>query len=166
MKLIHFSDQIIQDKSKIVDRGYSIQYTDGKPFGFWVSVEDNQEEGWEHHIRKTSMDKNYERFIKYQHEVKVTGEVAQLQEPDDLEYFNIGFSKPHPNPPTEGDYRLIDWSLVRQYYKGLIVPFYDKTYAKAPEYYWHRQWYCAAGCIWDLRAIKSIKLISEKENKS
>ena len=78
---------------------------------------------------------------------------TNLQTPDTIvKYINAKYKN-----------RCIAWEKVAAKYDGLIITPY--IWQRRMELNWYYTWDCASGCIWNVRAIKDIRLIETVESK-
>lgn len=69
------------------------------------------------------------------------------------------FSKKYETPYLNTSLKMIDWESVAKKYSGIeIAPYH---YSLRFKLFWYYGWDVASGCIWDLNAIKSTKLVSK-----
>lgn len=153
MKLSHFSSKTLRKKDL-----YSVDVQPSnsmKPCGFWVSVDG--EKDWptwclmeefgnpnrQNHYRVT-LDFNYNILI-----LKTEQDVRD-------------FVKQYGVLTSWGHFYDINWLKVSKKYDGIILQ--DYFYGLRMEQLWYRSWDCASGCIWNHKAIKSLRLLRGKAN--
>jgi hypothetical protein len=61
--------------------------------------------------------------------------------------------------PTRWRDKCIDWRQVANQYSGVIITPYQWQRRMDEDLRWYYGWDCASGCIWDMAAIKDIRLI-------
>jgi len=149
--LAHYSDKDMLEPYSVEQKAKS----DRKPKGFWVSVEG--EYGW----REWGMENSYGCFdhrftveLAADHKVLIT---------DDLLGFHARYRKAwYPDHPHS--YEYIQWEEVAREYQGIVIPTYHWEFCFDTRVSdWYYGWDCASGCIWDARAIASVKLAETEE---
>src|SRR5678816_635427 len=122
----------------------SLGYMDAiKPNGLWVSVDDDWPQ-WCH------SNGSFENRLDHRTEIVLASDanILHLSTPEMLDRFTEEWRNDNPDW-----LRCIDWSLLTQYYQGLIIAPYLWERRLTPHTFWYYWWDCASGCIWDLSAI-------------
>jgi hypothetical protein len=155
MKLIHYSDEIIES---LDDRKYDQngRRWKSKPFGFWISVEDeNVGENW----KEWCESENFQvENLKYSHQItlKEDSNILYISTPEDL----FSFTKKYPSKiGFIGDTNQLDWDEVSKIYQGIIISPYQCDCRMSLESCWYYGWDCSSGCIWDLKCIEQFNKI-------
>ena len=124
-------------------------YSYGKPVGFWVSVQG--EDDWPSWCRgeEYCLDD-----LLVPHEVTLAdgANILRLETTDEMREFTNQFI-------AGGRHPGIDWRRVSELYDGILIPTYQ--WSLRCELDWYYGWDCASGCIWNLHAIASVDLVSE-----
>ncbi len=76
------------------------------------------------------------------------------------------FTKRFGSQPFDFPLVYVDWAKVAKLYDGIIIAPYISARRLAHSVNWYYTWDCASGCIWNPRAIKSIKLIEEPKRRT
>lgn len=178
MRLVHWSGKIVtQVHGRHQDRDYNESRQNrrryagpGKPHGFWLSDEQRGAGGWASWCRS-------ERFrpysLRYEHEVELyeNAKILYLRTPKDIDDFGdkYGYSLLEKlghkldDSMYGGKYiDQIDWHRVAKKYQGIIITPYIWP-QRLGRHMWYYGWDCASGCIWNARAIKSIKMVKERK---
>lgn len=135
----------------------------GKPVGLWVSVEG--EDDWPSWCRGEEFHLS---GLDAVHEVTLTDDarIAHISGAAELREFHEKWSMPNDmskllddGPYRHGNkYYEPDWPAVAQEYDGIIIaPYIWCMRTDGP--FWYYGVDCASGCIWNLDAIESFKLV-------
>lgn len=181
MKLRHWSANIVTNvhgrrQVSPLDPSNGRSRLPSKPNGFWVSDETRGVHGWRAWCKA-------ERFrsyaMRYEHEVILSAKakILFLRSAEDIDRFTEKYGFDHLdmlNKAAGGELfkdrhwsRMdgIDWKRVAQKYHGIIITPYiwERRLSMMGEHQadWYYTWDCASGCIWNARAIHSIKMIKE-----
>ncbi len=178
MKLVHWSADIVttvrgrRQYDPIEDGGDRRGRAD-KPNGFWVSDEERGAHGW----RKYNDFRRY--AMRYRHEVELVpnAKILYIHTAEELRAFTdkYGYSlidrlekRKHPTPPMPGmiwePSKMIDgiyWRKLTRKYHGIIITPYIWSQRLEFSTQWYYSWDCASGCIWNPRAIASVKMVKE-----
>ena len=143
--LLHYSPVVIErlDASALYE-----QRSHFKPKGLWVSVGS----AW----KRWCEDNDYElSCCTYVHGVELSEgmRMCTLKNAADIDRFTEEFRQ---------DRFFIDWESVGAQYQGIIISPYCYSRRLAIHTTWYYGWDCASGCIWDLSAIQSFKLVSKE----
>lgn len=156
MNLFHYAEEpVTLDRSRTYVQREPSTY--GKPRGFWVSVEG--EDDWPTWCR--DVDYAPERLATT-HNVRLADEaniltLATPQALDDFtERFGIRDRKSFRRHSWEDV--SIPWAAVASEYAGIIIAPY--RWDRRAELDWYYGWDVASGCIWDLTAIESVTAVS------
>jgi hypothetical protein len=180
MKLVHYSADIVtqvkgnrqQDPLKMTREQRGRSHT-GKPRGFWLSDESRGAYGW----RAWSRDNRFARWrFRYKHEVELVPNAKilyirtaeQLRKFDakygyslldrmDVRHGEVPFHQRHGFPVHNDAVEW--WRLTRRYHGIIITPYIWSE--RLGSVGWYYSWDCASGCIWNPRAIASIKMVAE-----
>ena len=162
MKLMHYAAQEVWFDP---DRRYEQRepHSFGKPEGFWVSVEG--EDDW------PSWCRGEECFID---SLAVAHQVTLVDRPNLLIVSTpVGIDSLTATyaVQTEWERRFswkvnnrrkwpIDWREVSRDYDGVIIAPYQ--WSRRMETEWYYGWDCASGCIWNLDAIASVETVGSE----
>ena len=137
----------------------SVERFNGKPVGFWYDVDGD----WERFCRA-------ERWgiytLRYRYELELNMDrILQVTNHEEFQKFCDRFWIGAPvefraflKPARFGE--EIDWFEVREQYDGIeIAPYMWKFRLN---YDWYYGWDCASGCVWNLDAITSMRLIRKR----
>lgn len=140
----------------------------GKPRGFWVSVEGN-EDGWADWCRGENF-RLEELVYEYEVKLKPDARILYLSTQEELRDFTKKYYDPDgimnkvsQEVHAENDFGFpasvhdIDWPAVARKYQGIIIAPYIYSCRLSPPTDWYYTWDCASGCIWNARAIESVK---------
>lgn len=150
-RLMHFSAEPITalDRTRNYGSGYGSLT---KPGGFWVSVEGNGD-GWSDWCRdeQFSLDR-----LTYPHEVTLaaSARILRITTPGGIYAFTAKYGTDRFPMGLE-----IDWARVAETYQGILITPYQWSCRLGDGSAWYYGWDCASGCIWDLAAIDSIRVI-------
>ena len=141
--------------------GYRSDYE--KPKGCWIT--DDSDDCWNAWCVAESFEL---RGLTHKHEVILDESgVLSLCKAYELDDFTAEFgvdiwwgTDEHPRKYKN---RCIAWEKVAAKYDGLIITPY--IWQRRMELNWYYTWDCASGCIWNVRAIKDIRLIETVESK-
>lgn len=145
-----------------------------KPYGFWLSIEDFEEDqNW-----KTWSEANKFNLCSLKHKYLVTlkkkAKILYLQTNAQLIEFGLKYKGNDPEDffkysqdRTRPPYiYLIDWKIVMSEYDGIIIaPFQWDCVFINPTASWYYGWDCSSGCIWNVSAVKSFVLESIQEER-
>ncbi len=154
-RLIHFSDKPLGEIYSVdpTEKGTGWQ----KPKGLWVSVEGN-EDGWKDWC---AQEEFHPERLAIENEITLLPDAAVLRISDALSLIDFtkrfqGESDMEQSPYMRG----IDWGSVGKQYQGIIVAPYIWSCRLHDETFWYYGWDCASGCIWDAKAIASVKQVT------
>lgn len=160
MKLRHFSDkQVTLD----LEYHYKPQSISFKPNGFWVS--DEADDGWRRWCESESF---CEDRLEFEHSVEFSekANILYIRTLEEIDSFHRQFRE-LPEDLLRIDYfnkhgsSYIDWRKVASRYDGIIITPYQWERRLAEGFLWYYGWDCASGCIWNLKAIKEVKLLTK-----
>jgi hypothetical protein len=143
------------------EEGYRSSYE--KPCGCWIT--DDTEDCWRSWCQSESFALD---GLTHKHDVVLDeSHLLILRKPWELDDFTREFGvivpwgpPGHPNKYAD---RCIAWENVAARYDGLIITPYIWERRMSDEYRWYYTWDCASGCIWNVRAIKEIRLLEINE---
>jgi hypothetical protein len=147
-------DELLEEIEKAQSGG-------AKPLGFWVSVEDDPEEGW----KSWCVNAEYElESLAHEYEVIIepNSNILIIDSTEKIISFSEKFRADSIEFGSENCFR-IDWINVKKEYQGIIISPYRWDCRLNPLTIWYYGWDCASGCIWDLECIEEFKLISENK---
>lgn len=161
MKLSHFAAKPLPTRLHNVEQGplngvggYFAQ----KPGGLWVSVDgkDDWPEWCEsNNFSLYKLRYRYRITLRKRHDLIVISTAAAL----DSFVEQFGVADPlFKDMAMYNDCRGINWPRVAQTAKGIIIAPYHWT--RRMDSMWYYTWDCASGCIWDVSAIQSVRLMS------
>ena len=149
MKLAHYSEKkftldIITDYP---------QKGDMKPNGFWLSIEDKENDFYDwsdwcksEEFHLTGLKHRY--FIEIDKDAKV----LELVTNNDVIKFHEEYAI--------ATYR-IDWNRVAKFYQAIFIYPYKWSLRLDGEVSWYYTWDCSSGCIWNLNIVNKIELDKE-----
>ena len=125
-----------------------------KPKGFWVSVDG--EFDWPSWCK--AEDYGLERF-KWRHVVTLRpgANILRISSKEELDKFSEEYQDPVSPTLLSPRFSGIDWHRVARLYQGIIISPYIWERRLSGHASWYYIWDCASGCIWDAKAIASIK---------
>lgn len=170
MKLMHYAAKEVKEVESKAQRSGSMDGPMGKPFGFWLSVDDDPETSWKGWCEGEEFRLS---ALAYEHEVTLRGGAKILYIRTQMELqaltmeYKIGLPGIEGNPyehtfNSKFIYNL-DWERIAKQWQGIIITPYIWECRLAPDTTWYYGWDCASGCIWDAEAIESIKLVRINE---
>ncbi len=175
-KLFHYSSKAIKRLRKNYHKEHpNFPYCRVKPLGFWLSVEDDEEDqNW-----KTWCEAEEFRLegLKYRYAVVLKKKANILHLTTTQEILDFGLKFQMNNQKDFDAYLIkmgrepypyvyeIKWEEVMKLWDGIIISPYNWECRMPSETMWYYGWDCASGCIWNLKAIKSYKLDSIREEK-
>lgn len=136
-----------------------------KPNGFWVSVLSQHENDidWADFCRGEDFNTDQ---LAVEHEVVMdsAARILHLSGRQDLLDFirQYGYA-PYADLGVDGglsDYVMPDWPRVAGEYQGIVIAPYVWSARLTVDYYY--PWDCASGAIWDLDAIREIRVLSDQ----
>jgi len=140
-------------KAQLRSVGADEQLMDGpKPIGFWYSVDGNGD-GWPEWCRTD--DFNLDCF-DYRNELDIDPRAIKvIRSIRELDQFHKYFHATPPSHPVNVNY--INWKLVSNNFDGIeIAPYLWGRRRRGNASEWYVDWDVASGCIWRIRAIRSI----------
>ncbi len=165
-KLYHYSkDPIHELDLNFYKNSEKFQNFFPKPIGFWVSVEDfEDDQTWKSGCEAENFQLEGLDY-KYLINLKDGAKIINLQTSYEIIDFGIKYRK---NKPTENagayDYIYeIKWSEVMKIADGIIIAPYDWSLRLKLITTWYYGWDCASGCIWNLDAIDTLTLEAREE---
>lgn len=163
-KLFHYSKNPIEKLTKefYEDNHYIERFVMGKPIGFWLSVEDfEDDQNWKTWCQDEEF---YLTHLKHCYSVRLkpTAKILYLSTTEELNTFSNAYGSPIPGMPSCSSYFYqIDWSDIYDKYDGIIIaPYNWECRLQNPKTSWYYGWDCASGCIWNIDAIEGITLES------
>lgn len=159
MRLLHYSELALPF-SRSMDYVQNEIRSFGKPTGFWVSVEG--EDDWPTWCRDNEF---FTDGLTHVCEVTLAPDanVLMIGTVDALTAFHDRYSvedtrHPLPRHTFSEEYvwksRPIDWNAVTADHDGIIIAPYQ--WSCRMKYDWYYSWDVASGCIWNLSAIASV----------
>ncbi|MFT4126258.1 MAG: hypothetical protein QM662_08520 [Gordonia sp. (in: high G+C Gram-positive bacteria)] len=153
-RLMHYQDHPVDfDRTRTYTQPPADPF--GKPTGFWVSVEGDDD--WPSWCQ--SEDFRTES-LSHPHEVRLVpaANVWWLTTIADVDRFHMRFSRRRISDRRISDsWSVIDWRSVAALYDGVIIAPYQRS---RRELDWYYGWDCASGCIWNLDAIASVEQVA------
>lgn len=149
MDLRHYASEALElDRA----RQYGQASGDYKPNGFWVSV--LGERDWP----SWCMDEGFALdSLGAEHEVVLSesANIRLIESVDGLdEFFEAYRTALYPGDERRG---AINWAMVAEDYDGILITPYQ--YGRRLNAMWYYGWDCASGCIWNLDAIESVRVL-------
>jgi hypothetical protein len=151
VKLLHYSTEPIQGLRPV---SY-LQRPEMQPSGLWLSVG----QAW----KDWCLD-NLSRPEELQacHHVTLQpgADILKIKTPQDIDWLTAEFHVKCAFPTIATYY--LDWPSIARRWQGIIIAPYQYSRRLNSKTAWYYPWDCASGCIWDLDAIRSIELVTEK----
>ena len=161
LSLSHFS--MFDKIEEVTSTSQSRHDKDGfmKPFGFWISVDGEQD--WPTWCLSETFRGEK---LRYRHRVvlKAGAPIVYIQTREQLRAFSDVFK----DEKHLRDMRIrlgfahnmnIMWQEVEKQYHGIIIAPYQWGSRMDDQVFWYYSWDCASGCIWNADAIESVTLI-------
>ncbi len=143
------SDPLLSLRSCTVDQRVS-----AKPRGFWYSVDG----GWEEWCA-SEMPEWVQGMVRHSVDLD-TSKILVVEGEEALDAFDkkysLGMESPYKNNAIL-DHCNIDWPRVAKEFDGIEIPEY--AWGRRHTFMWYYGWDCASGCVWNTRAIRSIKVL-------
>jgi len=149
-----FTDTLVnRDQAPCVDEsGYTSEYT--KPCGFWIT--DDSEECW----RSWCLSNDWADRITHKHEVDLDeNRILILRTSYEVECFSRQYGFEHHWKEGRFQRWCINWPEVAHQHAGIIIAPYQWSLRMKHGFSWYYVWDCASGCIWDVSAIKDVRLV-------
>jgi len=150
VNLYHYSDRIIK---KVRTSDISLKgKTDFKPNGFWVSVDDPDEDGepWGWPAWCEAEGYGIGR-VKHMVSINDSERILLITNESDLMWFDKVFG-------INARYgRKIDWILVAKQFAGIVIAPYQ--FSPCSDLRWYSGWDCASGVIWDASVVHGIEVV-------
>jgi len=125
-----------------------------KPDGFWITPP-NQDDNWEAWCVGEGWRCGH---LTHVHEVEIDETTLLcLGSAESLDWFTAKYG----NGPRWNTY--IKWKEVALEYKGILITPYIWDRRLHDGSFWYYGWDCASGCVWDVSAIKDVRLIDVRE---
>lgn len=150
MKLSHFTNKPLTCVTDSVQPTLEYISPYQKPYGFWVSVDG--EDDW---LSWCTSETDWIDTSTLRYRIALTDDASILKMPDDLsledfqDSFGVG---------TKFRDKAIDWHRVAELYDGIIIAPYQWQHRLSMS--WYHPWDCASGVIWLSKAIKDVRLIA------
>jgi hypothetical protein len=155
MRLMHYSEHPVDFDH---DRTYAqyIPTTFGKPNGFWVSVQG--EDDWHDWCTEQGFHLD---ALRVPHEVTLDmGKFLVLESVRAFDHLQACYAVPTDldrGMPWRGENNwAIDWRKVAADWDGIIIAPYQWGLRNVRD--WYYGWDCASGCIWNPKVIKSVEV--------
>jgi len=148
----HYSVKPIR-RTQLRSVGANEQLMDGpKPRGLWYSVDGNGD-GWQDWCQGS--DFNLHSF-QYRNQLDVDfSAIKVIRTIRELDQFHKYFHATPPSHPV--NFNHINWKLVIKNFDGIeIAPYLWSRRFTGDASQWYYGWDVASGCIWRIRAIRSI----------
>lgn len=127
-----------------------------KPIGYWIT--DDSEDCWASWCRNNDFGLDQ---LTHKHEIVLDeSNLLILRSLSQFDFFNQEWGSPYYWGGANGNkFRdwCIDWWRVAERYDGLIITPYK--WQRRLQLNWYYSWDCASGCIWNVDAVKDIRLI-------
>jgi hypothetical protein len=159
MKLIHYTDEEFTLEPRAYEQ--AALRTQGKPNGLWFSVEGPDD--WKEFCESGNWNL-HDLVVSYELHLKEGSNILHLKTAEEIMEFGKTYPLSTRRWDPEHDTYHLNWTKVREKYQGIIISPYQWDCTLAIETAWYYGWDCSSGCIWDLEAIKELKLI-ERETK-
>ena len=143
----HLTSKLID---KLESRSQESNNPPFKPRGIWFQV-DNSWRDWCSNEMPEWLSK-----YKYEYELKIDyTDILVISNMLELKAFTTLYKQ------SNEIFESIDWKTVAKKYKGISIPTYLHSCRMDRRFFWYYPWDIASGCIWDVSAIKNIKLINK-----
>jgi hypothetical protein len=129
-----------------------------KPVGLWISDEDDY--GWEQWCTDQgySPGSNFLGEFVYDVELEPNANILWIKHMHELLSFTNKYRHEQNQIFSNKDYTMwLDWKTIAKEYDGIVITPYQYQARMGIGTTWYYPWDCASGCIWNKRAIKSIK---------
>lgn len=166
MKFRHFTSE---PRTLDLTKKYRPETLGYKPEGLWISNEDDldSELSWSQWCKGENW--NLES-LTYEHEVQLKDDscLIILNDCRELDEFTHEFSDTTANlghaygKYEQGQSTYIRWGAIQEMFDGILIPTYQ--WNRRMSLMWYYSWDCGSGCIWNLDAIKSFKLVENTVN--
>jgi hypothetical protein len=175
MRLVHYSSEIVtsvrgrRQANPLAHPENVSRSRSDKPNGFWLSDESRGAYGW----RSWCKDNQFRSFaMRYEHEIELVPDarILYIRTAEELRKFTekYGYSLITEICKGRGDpyvSHFVDsikwWKLTRRYHGIIITPYIWEE--RLGDLQWYYSWDCASGCIWNPRAIASIRVVRERK---
>jgi len=164
MRLVHYGKEPVtfnpHYKYRSGDRDHYF-----KPHGLWISDADSY--GWKEWCTAEEFALEH---LEYEHliELDPDNNVLFIRNVEELDKFHEQYCVDilaHVTDPRLGHRKdWINWTWVYPLYQGIIITPYLWE-RRMFGYMWYYGWDCAGGCIWDLNAIRTFKLLFKQLTK-
>lgn len=156
MRLLHHSHRPIKELRHVSYVQHLGTANPGKPNGFWVSVEgDDDWASW-----CTNEAPSFLGTYTYEIELHDGADILRIETVNQLDQFHRVFAELpeyRRHWPKEIQSKDINWDRVAAVHAGVIIAPYQWERRLHRETGWYYGWDCASGCIWNLDVIKSCK---------
>jgi hypothetical protein len=156
MKLMHYAAApLTLDR----DRAYKQRQlsTFGKPVGFWVSVEG--EDDWPSWCRGEDFRLG-SLVAAHEVELAANANILYIETPEDIDAFHVKYAVvEHRYRSTGRESWGIDWTVIVAEFDGIVIAPYQWTRRMSPD--WYYGWDCASGCVWNLNAIAAVHHLAQ-----
>lgn len=156
MKLVHFTSSLRLDRGLSLTRRYTQGITGrtDKPLGLWVSDESG-DDGWKNWCESEGF--RPERLeLAIEVKLKENSRILHIKSVSEIDDFHNTYST------GEGFNIGIDWVKVAKQYQGIVIsPYQYRRRLDGDVRRWYYGWDCASGCIWDLKAIKTLQHVEQ-----
>lgn len=156
MKLMHYSMESMEfDRARRYTQPQP--YGCGKPIGFWVSVEG--EDDWPAYVEREASPE----WLRWAYKVHVDpdAKILRIDSPEGIDLFHQAYAT---QTLYEREYTSqhrdwpIDWPMVAEDYDGIIIAPYQWSRRMSP--HWYYNWDCASGCLFTTEAINTVTLVA------
>jgi len=171
-ELYHYSrsrEIILEDSYYDKWREYHKQTGDSfKPYGFWLSVEDEGSHNWKDWCIAESFKLENLQY-KFLVDIQPDANILHLSTEKELIDFSVTYALNDPeefrifskNFLGEPYVYRINWARLRELYDGIIISPYQWNLRMNQTTTWYYPWDCASGCIWNIKVIKGLNLVEE-----
>lgn len=148
MELIHYSKTRV---TKLVSKPQDREAC--KPNGLWVSDGPAWKEWCED-------EEFWLDSLKFQSRVilQPDANILTLSTPTEIYDFGIQYNSDLPEHLRHMGTLLLNWHEVTKKYQGIIITPYQWGCRLNDMCRWYYGWDCASGCIWDIDAIKELRV--------
>jgi len=156
--LHHYSQGIVTKvKSRDVTKRGCGAY---KPNGFWVSVDEKDEDGKSYGWSDWCKDEDFLLdHLTVRHRVHLfhAERLLWITNANDLVWFDKTFGKDGLYGPD------IDWPLLAEQFAGIVIAPYQ--WSRRFDLHWYYGWDCASGVIWDASIVRHIAVVHDGQDQ-
>lgn len=141
LKLVHYSAEPVPPLEPVRP---SDQPHGPKPFGLWLSVENDPETSWRGWCEAEGFRLEH-LVVATPFEITTGSRVLHLSSASDID----AFTSEYRVPDRWSRSHAIDWPVVTGRYDGIVVAPYVWARRLDGDAGWYYGWDCASGCVWN-----------------